>query len=86
VGLKSFPHGLRAVLRPYGPNTHRSPAHLLRDSLDFVSHEGRNSLPAGLRNIYRALDVDAGEAVLGAFEDGLWGHPYLAIGQSGRRA
>lgn len=36
--------------------------------------------------IYRAVDAEAGEAELRAFEDGLWGRRYPAIAQSWRRA
>src|SRR5262249_40387716 len=39
-----------------------------------------------LKEIYRAVDADAGEAALTAFEGGFWGKKYRAIGQSWRRA
>ena len=39
-----------------------------------------------MKGIYRAGDAAAGEAALGAFEDGDWGHRYPAIVQSWRRA
>src|SRR5262249_28056726 len=38
------------------------------------------------KQIYRALDADAGETALTAFEEGCWGKKYPAIGQSWRRA
>ena len=43
-------------------------------------------MAAALKDIYRAVDADAGEAALAAFEDGPWGQRYPAIGQSWRRA
>ena len=39
-----------------------------------------------LKDIYKAVDADAGAAALTAFEEGLWGRKYPAIGQSWRRA
>jgi putative transposase len=38
------------------------------------------------KDIYRAVDAAAAEAALTAFEEGLWGKKYAAIGQSWRRA
>ena len=43
-------------------------------------------MAAALKGIHRAVDAVAGEAALAAFEDGLWGRLYPAIGQSWRRA
>lgn len=60
--------------------------HLLRHRLDFVSWKDRKAVAAALKGIYRAVDATAGEAALAAFEDGLWGRRYPAIGQSWRRA
>ena len=44
------------------------------------------TVAAALKMIYRAVDAQAGEAELGAFEDSLWGRRYPAIAQSWRRA
>ena len=60
--------------------------HLLRHSLDFVSWKDRKSVAATLKEIYRAVDADAGQTALTAFEEGYWGKKYPAIGQSWRRA
>jgi hypothetical protein len=60
--------------------------HLLRHSLDFVSYKDRKAVAAALKDIYRAVDAAAGEAALDAFDIGLWGRRYPAIGQSWRRA
>ena len=43
-------------------------------------------MAAALKRIYKAVDADAGEAALGAFEESFWGRKYPAIGQSWRRA
>src|SRR5215203_7040485 len=83
-GLKGFPDAILAVFPDATVQT--CIVHLLRHSLDFVSYKDRKPVAAALKGIYRALDADAGEAALAAFEDGLWGRRYPAIGQSWRRA
>lgn len=60
--------------------------HLLRHSLDFVSYKGRKPVAAALKIIYRAVDAEADEAELRAFEEGLWARRYPAIARSWRRA
>jgi putative transposase len=60
--------------------------HLLRNSMAFVSWKDRKNLAAALKTIYRAVDADAAEKALTAFEAGPWGQRYPAIGQSWRRA
>ena len=59
---------------------------LLRNSMDFVSWKDRKGLATALKDIYRAVDADAAEKALTAFEAGPWGQRYPAIGQSWRRA
>lgn len=83
-GLKGFPDAIRAVFPDALVQT--CIVHLLRHSLDFVSYEDRKPVAAALKDIYRAVDAAAGEAALGAFEDGHWGRRYPAIVQSWRRA
>src|SRR6202051_5036642 len=83
-GLKGFPDAITARF-PQG-TIQTCIAHLLRHSLDFVSWKDRKPVAAALKDIYRAVDAAAGEAALTAFEDGLWGRKYPAIGQSWRRA
>src|SRR5919206_561391 len=60
--------------------------HLLRHSLEFVAYKDRKAVAAALKDIYRAVDANAGEAALSAFEEGPWGGKYPAIAQSWRRA
>jgi putative transposase len=83
-GLKGFPDAITAVFPQATVQT--CIVHLLRHSLDFVSWKDRKPVAAALKDIYRAVDAAAGEAALAAFEEGLWGRKYPAIGQSWRRA
>jgi putative transposase len=61
-------------------------AHLLRNSLDFVNLNNRKSVATALKDIYRAVDAEAGEKAFTAFEGGDWGLKFHAIGQIWRRA
>ena len=83
-GLEGFPDAITAVF----PETivQTCIVHLLRNSMAFVSWKDRKSLAAALKAIYRAVDADAAEKALTAFEAGPWGQRYPAIGQSWRRA
>jgi putative transposase len=83
-GLKGFPDAIRAVFPEVTVQT--CIVHLLRNSLDFVSWKERKAVAAALKEIYRATNATAGEAALDAFERGIWGRKYPAIGQSWRRA
>jgi putative transposase len=83
-GLKGFPEAILAVFPEVTVQT--CIVHLLRHSLDFVSYKDRRPIAAALKSIYRAVDAAAGEAALAAFEDGIWGRRYPAIGRSWRRA
>ena len=83
-GLKGFPEAITAVF-PHA-TVQTCIVHLLRHSLDFVSWKDRKPVAAALKEIYRAVDADAGEAALTAFEESSWGKKYPAIGQSWRRA
>lgn len=83
-GLKGFPEAILAVFPEATIQT--CVVHLLRHSLDFVSYKDRKAVAAALKDIYRAIDATAGEAALAAFDEGLWGRRYPAIGQSWRRA
>jgi len=83
-GLKGFPDAITAVFPQATVQT--CIVHLLRHSLDFVSYKDRKLVAAALKDIYRAVDAAAGEAALMAFDEGVWGRKYPAIGQSWRRA
>jgi putative transposase len=83
-GLRGFPEAITAVFPQATVQT--CIVHLPRHSLDFVSWKDRRLVAAALKDIYRAVDAQAGEAALGAFEESAWGRKYPAIGQSWRRA
>ena len=83
-GLKGFPDAITAVFPQATVQT--CVVHLLRHSLDFVSWKDRKPVATALKDIYRAVDADAGQTALTAFEDGPWGKKYPAISQSWRRA
>ena len=83
-GLKGFPEAITAVFPDAMVQT--CIVHLLRHSLDFVSYKDRKPVAAALKEIYKALDADAGRAALDAFEAGDWGRRYPAIVQIWRRA
>jgi putative transposase len=83
-GLKGFPEAIVAVFPEATVQT--CIVHLLRHSLDFVSYKDRKSVAAALKGVYRAKGAADGEAALAAFETGVWGQKYPAIGQSWRRA
>ena len=83
-GLKGFPEAIRAVFPEATVQT--CIVHLLRHSLDFVSYKDRKIVATALKDIYRAVDAEAGKAALEAFDAGHWGRKYPAIGQSWRRA
>jgi putative transposase len=96
-GLKGFPEAIVAVFPDATVQTcprhghsdqwrsHGS-IHLLRHSLDFVSYKDRKPVAAALKEIYKALDAEAGAAALDGFEAGAWGRKYPAIVQNWRRA
>jgi putative transposase len=79
-GLKGFPDAITAVFPDAVVQT--SIAHLLRNSMGFVSWKDRKPLATVLKGIYRAVDA---ETALSAFEVGGSGRRYPAIGQSWRR-
>lgn len=83
-GLKGFPEAITAVFPETVVQT--CIVHLLRNSMDFVSFKDRKAVATALKDIYRAIDAQAAEQALDAFEAGVWGQKYLAIGQSWRRA
>ena len=83
-GLKGFPEAIVSVFPEATVQT--CIVHLLRHSLDFTSYKDRKPVAAALKDIYRAIDAEAAETALSAFETSEWGRKYTAIGQSWRRA
>ena len=78
-GLKGFPEAIQAAFPETSVQTpdrlggRLCIVHLLRHSLDFVSWKDRKAVATALKDIYRAVDADAGEAALTTFEEGSWG-------------
>src|SRR3954462_7143054 len=62
-----FPEAITAVFPQATVQT--CIVHLLRHSLNFVSWKDRKPVAAALKNIYRAIDADAGEAALTALAE-----------------
>ena len=83
-GLKGFPEAIQAAFPETTVQT--CIVHLLRHSLNFVSWKDRRPVATALKDIYQAVDANAGEAALDAFQDSPWGQRYPAIAQSWRRA
>src|ERR671912_1590537 len=82
-GLKGFPEAIAAVF----PKTQVQACivHLIRSSLDHVSHKDRREVAAALKEIYRARTAELGEAALEAFDEGAWSRKYPVIAQTWRR-
>lgn len=70
-GLKGFPEAITAVFPEAVVQT--CIVHLLRNSMDFVSFKDRKAVATALKDIYRAIDAQAAEQALDAFEAGVWG-------------
>jgi putative transposase len=83
-GLKGFPEAITAVFPEAQVQT--CVVHLIRHSLAFVSYKDRKAVAAGLKEIYKAKDAEAGLAALDDFAEGPWNKKYPAIAQSWRRA
>ena len=82
-GLKGFPEAINSVF----PETQIQTCivHLIRNSLDFCSWKDRKPVAQELKNVYRAVDAQAAQAALQAFEDGPWGPRFAAITALWRR-
>ena len=83
-GLKGMTEAIESV---YPETLHQTCiVHLIRASTAFVSHKDRKAVCNGLKPIYQAVDADAAEAALEAFEASEMGKRYPSIGQIWRRA
>lgn len=83
-GLKGFPAAIEAVF----PQTQVQTCivHLLRSSMGFASFKDRKAIANALKAIYKAVDAQAAERELEAFEDSELGAKYPAIAPMWRRA
>jgi putative transposase len=82
-GLKGLPEAITAVFAQAQVQT--CIVHLIRGSLAFVPWKDRKAVATALKEVYRAVDAEAGRAALDAFADGPWGTRYPAIAQAWRR-
>ena len=83
-GLKGIAEALEAVFPATTLQT--CIVHLIRNSLEYASWKERRELAAALKPIYTAVDAQAAEAELTAFEQGPWGERYPTVAQAWRRA
>ena len=83
-GLKGIPEALAAVFPATTLQT--CIVHLIRNSLDFASWKDRKALAAAIKPIYTAVNAEAAEAELNAFEAGPWGQKFPTVVGSWRRA
>ena len=83
-GLKGFPEAINAVF----PQTlvQTCIVHLMRNSLAYVAWQDRKAVATVLKEIYRAGDAAAGEALLTTFEASPWAQKYPTIAPTWRRA
>jgi len=83
-GLKGMPEALAAVF----PQTTLQTClvHLIRQSLDFANWKERKPMAAALRPIYAAVNADAAQTALDAFERGPWGKKFPTVVAAWRRA
>jgi len=78
-GLKGFPEAIEAIY----PNTvvQTCIVHLIRHSLKYVPRREREQVARELKPIYTAVDADAAQAALEAFDD-KWGARFPVITQA----
>ena len=83
-GLKGMPEALNAVF----PETTLQTCivHLIRNSLDYAGWDKRRELAKALKPIYQALNAEAAEQALLAFEAGPWGKQYPTVVAAWKRA
>src|SRR4051812_45185873 len=80
-GLTGFPEAIEAVF-PRGC-VQTCIVHQIRASMRFVTYQDRKKVAADLRPVYRAVNADAAETALHAFEE-KWGQRYPMIAASWR--
>ena len=83
-GLKGMPEALGAVF----PKTTLQTCivHLIRNSLDYAAWDKRRELAKTLKPIYQAINAEAAEQELDAFENGPWGRQYPTVVAAWRRS
>jgi putative transposase len=80
-GLKGFPEAIEAVFPQAWVQT--CIVHQIRNSMRYVSYPDRKRLAADLKPVYRAVNAEAAETALAAFDE-QWGEKYPMIAASWR--
>jgi putative transposase len=80
-GLAGFPEAIEAVFPHAWVQT--CIVHLIRNSMRYVTWKDRKQVIADLKPIYRAVNADAAEQALEAFDD-KWDHKYPMIADAWR--
>jgi putative transposase len=80
-GLAGFPEAIEAVFPQAWVQT--CIVHQIRNSMRFVAYQDRKRIAAELKPVYRAVNAEAAEAALQAFDD-KWGEKYPMIAASWR--
>jgi putative transposase len=80
-GLAGFPEAIEAVFPHAWVQT--CIVHLIRNSMRYVTWKDRKQVIADLKPIYRAINADAAQQALEAFDD-TWDHKYPMIADAWR--
>jgi putative transposase len=80
-GLKGFPEAIEAVFPQAWVQT--CIVHQIRNSMRYVAYKDRKAVARDLKPIYRAINADAAEQALAAFDE-RWGECYPMIADSWR--
>jgi putative transposase len=80
-GLAGFPEAIEAVFPQAWVQT--CIVHQIRNSMRYVAYKDRKRVAAELKPIYRAVNADAAQAALAAFDE-RWGKQYPMIADSWR--
>jgi putative transposase len=80
-GLKGFPEAIEAVFPAAWVQT--CIVHQIRNSMRYVTYRDRKAVARDLKPIYRAVNADAAEQALAAFDE-RWGERYPMIAESWR--
>jgi transposase-like protein len=80
-GLTGFPEAIEAVFPAAWVQT--CIVHQIRNSMRFVAYQDRKAIARDLKPVYRAINADAADQALEAFDD-TWGEKYPMIADSWR--
>jgi putative transposase len=81
-GLTGFPEAIAAIFPQAWVQT--CIVHQIRNSMRFVTYQDRKRVAADLKPVYRAVNADAAETALAAFDE-KWGQKYPMIAASWRQ-